>query len=73
MNAEMLGMQADAAIAGGTRMTLVRVKGRRMPQGFPRGELLCENHSGRDVYSYSPEKVKAWLTKHAAELNEVAP
>ena len=44
-------------------MSLVFAKGQKRPQGFPRGELLCETERGR-VYSFDPDKVIAWLTKH---------
>lgn len=66
------GMARDAlgALAGGTNMTLVRRRGQKMPQKFPRGELLCENHDGSRVYSYSPLKVLTWLK--AAGLVDVA-
>jgi hypothetical protein len=49
------------ALADGGRMTLVRKRGVKMPPKFPRGELLCENHDGRNVYSYDPLRILAWL------------
>lgn len=52
---------ATEAVKDGTRMTMVRRPNQRMPPKFPRGELLCENHDGRNVYSYDPLAVLAWL------------
>ena len=61
MTPEQLAKDAADALALGTRMTLVRGKGSRMPPKFPRGELLCEQHDGRRAYTYDPELVLAWL------------
>ena len=65
---------ARAALAAGTNMTLTLPRGaaRRLP-GFPRGELLCENHDGRNVYSYNPEKVIAWLKANLCGDDPDAP
>lgn len=62
MMPELMAQDAREAIAAGTRMTLTLPRGaaRKLP-GFPRGELLCESHDGRNVYSYAPERVLAWL------------
>ena len=62
MAPEQMAAEAAIAIAGGTRMTMVRKRGMKMPPKFPRGELLCENHEGRHVYSYDPLRVLAWLS-----------
>lgn len=48
MSPSELLADARAALAAGTNMTL------------PRGILLCENHDGRNVYSFHPGKVIAW-------------
>ena len=61
MTPEQMAKDAVQAINANQRMSLVRPKGMKMPPKFPRGELLCENHSGSRVYSYEPEKVLAWL------------
>ena len=61
MTPEQMAAEAALAIAGGAKMTMVRQRGMKMPPKFPRGELLCENHEGRHVYSYDPLKVLAWL------------
>ena len=61
MTPEQLAKDAAAAIQGGTRMTLTRQRGIKMPPKFPRGDLLCENVDGRNAYSYDPVKVLAWL------------
>lgn len=61
MSIEVMATEAAAAINAGQRMLLVRPKGMKMPPKFPRGELLCENHSGSRVYSYDPMRVLAWL------------
>lgn len=62
---EQMATDARGAIAAGTRMTMTLPRGatRRLP-GFPRGELLCECHDGRNVYSYDPVRVLAWLMKN---------
>lgn len=52
----------DALAAGQDRITLVFNKGcgwRGM--GFGRGELMCEQHDGRRVYSFKASKVMASL------------
>ena len=54
-------LDAKEAIVAGTRMTLVLPKGFRRPPKFPRGELLCENCDGRNVYSFNPQRMVAWL------------
>lgn len=61
MTPQQMAEDALAAMKAGTRMTLVRVRGKKLPKGFPRGELLCENSDGRNVYSYDPARVIAWL------------
>jgi hypothetical protein len=62
MTPEKMAACAAEALADGTRMTLVRVRGANMPPKFPRGELLCENFEGTRCYSYDPLKVLAWLS-----------
>jgi hypothetical protein len=62
MTPEAMAADATIALAAGTNMTLVRDRGVKMPPKFPRGELLCENHSGTRCYSYDPLKVLAWLS-----------
>jgi len=62
MTPEQMIADATAALRAGSNMTLVRSRGARMPPKFPRGELLCENHDGTNVYSYDPSKVLSWLT-----------
>ena len=61
MTPEQMAKEALTAVQEGTRMTLVRMRGKRPPLGFPRGELLCENSDGRNVYSYDPARIIAWL------------
>ena len=61
MTPQELAKEAADAINEGQRMSLVRRKGIKMPPKFPRGELMCENHSGSRVYSYDPLRVLAWL------------
>lgn len=56
-----MAKEAAEALQAGTRLTLVRPKGMKMPPKFPRGELLCENHNGSRAYSYDPLRVLAWL------------
>ena len=62
MTPEAMARDAAAAMQAGTKMTLLRRRGAKMPPKFPRGELLCENHDGRNVYSYDPMLVLAWLS-----------
>ena len=62
MTPESMAADAAGALAAGTRMTLVRRQGVKMPPKFPRGELLCENYDGTRCYSYDPLKVLAWLS-----------
>lgn len=62
MTPKQMAAEAVGAINDGTRMTFVRKRGTRMPPKFPRGELLCENHEGSNVYSYDPLEVLAWLS-----------
>jgi hypothetical protein len=52
-----------AAIQAGTRMSLVRRPKSKLPPGFPRGELMCENFDGTRVYSFDPLRVLKWLHK----------
>ena len=61
---EQMADEARKAIETGTNMTLTRRRGSKRLPGFPRGELLCENHNGRNVYSYNPKRVLAWLQKN---------
>ena len=61
MTPEQMAKEALAAVQAGTRMTMVRIRGKKPPRGFPRGELLCENSDGRNVYSYDPSRIIAWL------------
>ena len=65
MTPDSMAADARCAIAAGTRMTMTLLRGsQRLLPGFPRGELLCESHDGRNVYSYDPARVLAWLGKH---------
>jgi len=41
---------------------LVTPEGFRPPQGFPRGELLCENTDGQRVRRYDSSKILAWVS-----------
>ena len=61
MTPEQMTKEAAEAANGGMQMTLIRPKGARMPNGFPRGDLLCERFDGSRAYSYDPYKVLAWL------------
>ncbi len=60
MTLESLVADATAAIAAGSRVTLVFKSWHKMPPKFPRGEFLCENQGGERCYSYEPRKVLAW-------------
>jgi hypothetical protein len=60
---EQLARDAVDAAAHGQRMTLTKMRGQKMPAGFPRGELLCDTEHGK-VYSFDPDKVIAWLVKN---------
>ena len=61
MTPEQMAKDAAEAIKAGTHMTLVFQQGAKRPPKFPRGELLCENTGGRNVYSFDPLRVLAWL------------
>jgi len=61
MSPKDMALAAADAINDGTRMTMVFRKGYKRPPKFPRGELLCENADGRNVYSFDPLSVMAWL------------
>lgn len=61
MTPEQMAKEAAEAMQAGTKMTLIRQRGAKIPPKFPRGELLCENFDGRNAYSYDPVKVLAWL------------
>lgn len=73
MAPEQMAKAALSAVQNGTRMTLVRIRGKKPPKGFPRGELLCENSDGRNVYSYDPHRVIAWLNANRLIAIEVLP
>ena len=66
-----MAAEALAAMQAGSRMTMVRMRGLKMPPKFPRGELLCENFDGRNVYSYDPAKVIAWLNANKLVAVEI--
>ena len=63
-----------AAIPGGRGVTLSTPKGKAMPHGFPRGELLSENAKWVNR-SYKPEKVLRWLRENLLieAASETAP
>jgi hypothetical protein len=63
MTPEQIAKDAIEAISMGTYTVLTRRKGIKMPKGFPRGELLCENFDGSKCYRYNPYKIIAWLIK----------
>ena len=70
MSPEQMAKEAIAAIADKTRMSMVLPRPwKNKPPGFPRGELLCENHNGTNVWSFDPLRVITWLA--ANELIEV--
>lgn len=56
-----MAKDAAEAIQAGTNMTIVLPRPWKRPPKFPRGELLCENSDGRNVYSFDPLKILAWL------------
>jgi hypothetical protein len=58
---EEMAYEARRAIANKTMMSMVRVRGVKMPLKFPRGELLCEHADGHNVYSYDPARILKWL------------
>lgn len=63
-----------AAIPCGRGVTLSTPKGKAMPNGFPRGELLSENTQWVNR-SYKPEKVLRWLRENLLieAVSETAP
>lgn len=61
MTPEQMARDAAEAIQAGSRMTMVLHRHWKRPPKFPRGELLCENFDGRNVYSFDPLKILAWL------------
>lgn len=61
MRPEEMAIDALRAINDGTGMTMVTIRGQKMPKGFPRGEFLCDHEDGRVVKRYKPERVLAWL------------
>lgn len=61
MTPEQMGIAAIEALFSGTRVTLVRGAGEKMPRKFPRGELLCVTKDGARTYGYDPVKIIAWL------------
>lgn len=61
MSPNEMAALATQAISAGTRMTMVLPRRWKRPPKFPRGELLCENHDGQNVYSFDPLRVLAWL------------
>lgn len=76
MTPEQIAAEAIAAIAAGTRMTLVKRKAMKAPPRFPRGELLCENGDGSRCYSYDPVRVLAWLRSNgliSIEIDRITP
>lgn len=58
---EMMRAAVEAKSAGRTMMTMVRRKPFKRPKGFPRGELICENHDGRNVYNFNVDRIIKWL------------
>ncbi len=73
MTPQQMATEALTAMQAGSRMTLVRTRGTKPPSGFPRGELLCENFDGRNVYSYDPARVISWLNAYCLIAIEVMP
>lgn len=71
MKPQEMATAALAAMQAGTRISLVRIRGQKPPKGFPRGDLLCENHDGRNVYSYDPARIIAWLNANRLIAVEV--
>lgn len=65
MTPEQMAKAAAEAIQAGANMTLVLPRQwRNRPPKFPRGELLCENSNGCNVYRFDPVKVLAWLASN---------
>jgi hypothetical protein len=58
---DAINARAQGSVIG---MTLVFPRGFKRPPGFPRGELLCENSNGQNVYRFSPEKIIKWIEKN---------
>ena len=52
-----------AAIPAGLGVTLSTPRGQRMPQGFPRGELLSVNDRWSNS-SYKPQAVLRWMREN---------
>ena len=65
-----------AAIDAGTRISLTIERGKRMPPGFPRGELLSVNERlNCSNFSYKPQAVLRWLRENMLieAVSETAP
>lgn len=69
MTPEQLGASALGALLAGTDMTLHLPAGEKWPDGWPRGELLSVNESGKNV-SFNPLKVLAYMQKLAKLGNQ---
>jgi hypothetical protein len=61
MEAACLAAMAQPGMMLG--VTLTTPRGQRMPQGFPRGELLSETHQSINR-SYKPQAVLRWLREN---------
>ncbi len=71
MKPQQMAAEALAAMHAGSRLTMVRMRGMKMPPKFPRGELLCVNSDEQNVYSYDPAKVIAWLNANRLVAIEI--
>ncbi len=54
----------DTIAAGQKTVTFTHTKGQRMPQGFPRGEILSESRGSVNM-AYKPGHILNWLRVNA--------
>lgn len=68
MTPDKLGLAALCAILQGTDVTLNLPLEEKWPKGWPRGELLSVNDTGKN-YSFNPVKVLSFMHKLAKLSN----
>ena len=62
MTPEQMAQEAAAAYSDKTPVSYVLPRPwKNRPKGFPRGELMCENADGTNVWSFDPMRVFAWM------------
>ena len=65
MSPDEMAAQCVKAFDAGQTVTLTHTKGRKMPHGFPRGELLSESPRGDVNVAYKPGHILNWLRTNA--------